>query len=342
MQFKDAAAHWLLKSILRLPKPLRKKIVAKGNWDIEGATLDEQLQVLLTIDKYTPNKEDYDPVKAREEGISRALVKPYSGEMDVRDRVVTAMQKAVPVRIYTPPTQHSNVAILFFHGGGFVWGSRDSYDEFCRHLSQSVHCKVISVEYRLAPENPFPSAVDDALASYQWLVDCHEELHLHNPKIVVAGDSAGGNLAAVLCQQAKLREMRQPDLQCLIYPSTDTRCISKSHQVYAEGFGLTASLINWAVNHYVPNFKDRELPLASPLLCKDFSQLAPAIVTLAGFDPLKDEGRDYADYLKNAGVPVSLLEHPTLCHGYINLTGVVKAADDATEQLFSEIRKQLY
>lgn len=342
MQLKQTAVLWLLQGILNSPKAIREKIVAGGNWEIENQTLDEKLQILLTLSKRMPNKEDFEPVVARREGIADLLVKEFHGQLDIRDRVITALQKAVPVRIYSPAKQkQSPAAILFFHGGGFVVGSRDTHDTFCRHLCESVHCKVISVEYRLAPENPFPAAVDDALAAYQWLVDSHEELHMKDPKIIVAGDSAGANLAAVLCQQAKLREMRQPDLQCLIYPSTDLRCIARSHQTFAEGFGLTEPLINWFVNHYVPNFKEREIPLASPLLCKDFSKLAPAIITIAGFDPLRDEGRDYGDKLRNAGVPTTMLEHPTLCHGYINLTRVIPAADEATEQLFSQLRQAI-
>ena len=233
----------------------------------------------------------------------------------------------IPVTRYRAGVE-SRGLILFFHGGGFTTGSRRSHDPLARRLAVGTGADVVSVEYRLAPENPFPAAVDDALAAWRGAVDAAPGWGIPSDRIVVAGDSAGGNLAAVVAQEVR-GEPITPMLQLLIYPKTDSVGEYGSAREFAKGYFLTGERIADFTDAYVPDPAQRADPRVSPLLAQDLSSLPPAHVVVAGFDPLRDEGIAYADALGAAGVPVTLQREGPLIHGFASMAAFSSVADQA-------------
>ncbi|MBR9865842.1 MAG: alpha/beta hydrolase [Oceanospirillales bacterium] len=231
-------------------------------------------------------------------------------------------------------------AVLYLHGGGFVVGSPRDYDGVVSHLSRWSGCLIVQVYYRLAPEHPYPAAVEDSYAALCWLADAATELGFKPGPIAVAGDSAGANLAAVCALLA--RDNAGPEIrqQTLIYPAAsgpDT--VYDSYAKYGEGYTLTNRSMAYFMGHYL---KDSAEPVDfrfAPLEADDLSDLPPALIQVAGFDPLRDEGMAYADALKQAGNPVSLTEYPQLVHGYISMSGAVAAAGLAVNEVAAAWRQ---
>jgi acetyl esterase len=248
-------------------------------------------------------------------------------------------------RHYQPPNVSGSQKpslLVFFHGGGFVIGDLDTHDEACRMLCRYAGVQVLSVDYRLAPEHPFPAAVDDALAAFRWAAAHASELGADAERVAVGGDSAGGNLSAVTAQLAARDGGPAPALQLLIYPAVDlTTARAASGRLFAEGFYLTENDRQWAARHYFSGSeRDATDPRASPALADDLSGLAPAVVITGGFDPLRDEGEAYAEALRKAGTRVVLDRAPELIHGFINMT-MVPAARDASLRLAGILRASL-
>ncbi len=226
-------------------------------------------------------------------------------------------------------------AIVYFHGGGFVTGDLDSHDALCRMVAAASRCLVVAVDYRLAPEYPFPAAVDDALTAYAWVHDHGEELGIDPGRIGVMGDSAGGNLAAVVAQVTRAgtgpTDVPPPVAQGLVYPVVDTRFGFESMQTLGEGFLLTRVDMEYFRDHYLPDRSDWENPLASPLLAEDLAGLAPALVVTAGFDPLRDDAVHYAEALRQAGVAVEERRYDDQIHGFMSMGIVPDSLAVATE-----------
>ena len=237
----------------------------------------------------------------------------------------------IPLRLYTPVAAGGDAlpAIVFFHGGGFVIGDLDCYDALCRTLANDSGCKIVSVDYRLAPEHPFPAAVEDAYAALKWVEKNGPSLGIDPNRLAVAGDSAGGNLAAVSCLTAKEKGGPRVAFQLLIYPVTSLHHDSDSAKAFGQGYMLNQPTIDWFYGHYVPGNADRDDPRLSPVNAKDVAGLPPAYVVTAGFDPLRDEGRAYAEKLKAAGVAVTHMDYPTMIHGFFNMQGLVPLATEA-------------
>ncbi len=227
---------------------------------------------------------------------------------------------------------------MFYHGGGFVIGSLDSYDSLCRALANRAACIVVSVDYRLAPEHKFPAAVDDALEAYQWVSDHASELGGDAQRLAIAGDSAGGNVTAVTAIDIRDEGDIAPLLQILIYPVTDGTPETPSHHEFAEGRLLTRGNILWFYDHYMAEPEDAKNPRFSPLLADDLSGLAPALVIVAGHDPLRDEGIAYAKRLKEAGVTVELSNYEGMVHGFISFADAVDQGKAAIEQVAAALR----
>lgn len=259
----------------------------------------------------------------------------------VRDIEVEGAAGSLRARHYTPiPDGAPQPLIVFFHGGGFVLGDLDSHDVPGRLLAHHAGAHVVSVDYRLAPEHPFPAAVDDASAALAWAFGNAASLGADPRRIAVAGDSAGGNLAAVASWQAARDGDRAPALQLLIYPATDFVTRSRSQQMFDEGFLLIRRDMDWFTEHYA-GAADQADPRLSILRAEPLAGVAPAFVVTAGFDPLRDEGEAYAERLRHAGVPVFVRRFPGLIHGFINMTGVSRTARDALVEVGGATRALL-
>ena len=278
--------------------------------------------------------------RVRREALVFSLVKT---EVDgVRELEIDGAAGPLRARHYRPhqlSASEKPPLLVFFHGGGFVIGDLDTHDEPCRMLCRHAGVQVLSVDYRLAPEHPFPAAVHDALAAFRWAVAHAPELGADADRVAVGGDSAGGNLSTVTAQLAARDGGPAPALQLLIYPAVDlTEARAASGRLFAEGFYLTENDRQWCTRHYFAgNERDATDPRASPALAEDLSGLAPAIVITAGFDPLRDEGEAYAEALRKAGTRVVLDRAPELIHGFINMT-TVPAARDAALRLAGIVR----
>ena len=239
----------------------------------------------------------------------------------------------VPIRAYRPAgTAKTEVlpALVFFHGGGWTIGDLDTHDPLCRSLANGARCEVFSVEYRLAPESPFPAAVDDCIAATEYVAGISK-----SRPIAVGGDSAGGNLAAVVALTLKPKIA----FQLLIYPATDQNLDTRSLVRNAEGFLLTRPLMERFRANYLPRREDYRDWRASPALAKSHAGLAPAFILTAGFDPLVDEGREYAELLASAGVEVEYRDYPDMIHGFILMGGVLDTANAAVDDCSAALRR---
>lgn len=257
---------------------------------------------------------------------------------EVRDFTVPAPAGRLPVRLYKPEGSDAVVPlVVYFHGGGWVIGSIEAYDPTCRELASASGCAVASVEYRLAPESVFPAAPEDCYAATRWLVENAAELGVDGERIAVAGDSAGGNLAAVVSLMARERGGPRISYQVLIYPAVDFAGDYSSREENAEGYFLTTRAMRWFSEHYLPGESEVKEALASPLLAADHSGLPPAIIVTAGFDPLRDEGEAYADKLREAGVEVKLTRYDGMIHGFVSMIGALDDARKAIAEMGSEL-----
>lgn len=256
---------------------------------------------------------------------------PYSGSIE--DRSIPGPDGELPVRVYTPAGDGPFPVLLYFHGGGFVVCNLDTHETICRLLSDQAACIVVSVDYRLAPEHPYPAAVEDCLAATRWAADHAAELGGDPARIAVAGDSAGGNLAAVVALRA--RDEGGPDLcgQLLIYPVTDHHEPgTPSYHENAEGYFLTRKGMEWFFDHYLGDDFDREDPHVFPLRASELDRLPPALVITAEYDPLRDEGDLYAKRLHEAGVDTVHLACEGMIHGFFGQVAIIdKAGEVVTE-----------
>jgi acetyl esterase len=274
-----------------------------------------------------PPSHELPPAEARrlnEEGAA-ALFGPVETVAEVTDHEVAG----VPTRIYDPAPGGSLPILVYFHGGGWVTGSVNSHDGVCRALANRARCRVASVDYRLAPEHPYPAAVDDSWAVTCWAVD-------QGSPVAVAGDSAGGCLAAVMALRA--RDAGLPlAFQLLVYPVMDHDFETPSYQVNAEGFGLSRAGMRWYWDQYLPE-GDRSDPAASPLRAPNLKGVAPAMVVVCEYDVLRDEGIAYHERLVQAGVPARLSTYQGMIHGFIRQPAVIDRARDLLDESGAAIR----
>jgi acetyl esterase len=250
---------------------------------------------------------------------------------------------ALPLRIYTPvpATSAPTPALVFFHGGGFIFGDLDTHDGLCRRLARESGCRVISVDYRLAPEHRFPAAVEDCYAATRWVADNAQRLQIDPRRMAVAGDSAGGNLAAVVCQTAM--RVGGPDiaLQVLICPVLDACAQTQSRRAFAQGYFLDKATIDWTMEHYCNPDDDLEDPRISPLRASDLAGLPAAHIHTAEFDPLRDEGQAYAERLEQAAVKVRYTCHLGMIHHFIGMADVVPYARAAVRAIGGAVKEAL-
>jgi acetyl esterase len=284
------------------------------------------------------------PLREAPVAVSRAAQwewQPYGGQPEPVARcethVIPAPSAEIPVVVYTPEGTGPFPALVVFHGGCWIVGNIEISDAPHRALANATGCVVVAVNYQKAPEHPFPIPLDDCSAAFAWTLDHASELDVDPSRVGVAGDSAGGNLAAALCIRARDAGGPAPAVQVLIYPAVDPALDTPSAREYAEGYGLTTADMRWSWEQYVPDPRNRSDPQASPLRAESLAGLPPAIVVTAEFDILRDEGRAYADRLEAAGVPVFRRHYDGTVHGFFTMAGAV----DECGQMLRDVANDL-
>jgi acetyl esterase len=278
---------------------------------------------------------DTDPNAVR--AMMNAAVMPSGIELaSVTDREIPGPGGAIPVRVYRPAGDAPKPVIVYYHGGGWVLGSLATHDGTCRRLADGADAVVVSVDYRMGPEDRFPAAVDDAYAALGWVADHADALGADATRLVVAGDSAGGNLAAVTAQRAR-DGGPAVRFQLLVYPVTDHEFTSVSMEENAQGYYLTRDAMRWFYGHYLNDPSDAEDPRVSPLRNPDLTGLPPAFVLTAQYDPLRDQGIAYADALRAAGNDVAMTMYEGLFHGFISMFDLIDAGKAAFDDAIAAI-----
>lgn len=264
----------------------------------------------------------------------------------VDDLMIDSADHSIPLRIYRPyKTGQSLPILVFYHGGGMVIGTLDGYDSLCRQLAKQSGSMIVSVDYRLAPEYKFPSAVEDAFTALKWVFSEAENWGGDPQAVGVAGDSAGGTLAAVVAILARdseeLQQYSELKFQLLIYPATAPMADSNSQYRCAEGFFLERPTILWFHESYIRSEEDRQDFRYAPLIAENHSGLPPTLVLVAGYDPLRDEGVAYAERLQKSGVDVELLEYPDMFHPFVSLAGILDEGRKAITDCAQRVKKYL-
>jgi len=342
-----AAEHRLVKFVCGLP-PRVQRLLFGPPPVLDGQRLAMDIHALLWLDRLVYDDgfgEGKDVAETRAERLKEARIVAHRPPIPMeRVEALELPGPAGPIRarLYTPPgAQDPAPLLVYLHGGGWVIGDLDTHDDPCRFLAANTGAKLLSVDYRLAPEHPFPAAAEDAFAAFGWAAANGERLGVDAGRIAVGGDSAGGNLAAAVCLMAREAGGPSPAMQLLIYPVTETAGTAASRRTFAEGFLLTRGDMDWFEDHYMPPGVDREDPRVALLNATDLSGLPPAYVAVAGFDPLRDEGEAYARRLREAGVQVALRHHPGLVHTFANLAAVCPSARQAMLEAAGAVRMGL-
>lgn len=299
---------------------------------IAGRALHPAARLLLTLSNMPPQPDLATLTPAESRAKSAAITKTFGfcgpRMRRVRDLTLQHPVGELPARLYEPRgALDRGPLVVYFHGGGFVDGTLDTADPLARFLAQQSRTRLLSVQYRKAPEHPFPEPVEDALFAFRWAVDHALELGADPSRVAVAGDSSGANLATVVCLLSADADGPKPTLQALIYPVVDASRKSGSFRLFGEGLGLTAAKYDWFLDHYCPPERRHDVRI-SPLLADDLSQLPPTVIITAGLDILRDEGREYARRLRDAGVTVTELEAADLFHGFARFFEILPPARD--------------
>jgi acetyl esterase len=347
-RFPPAFEHNVLKLACNLP-PWLQRLLFGPPPQLDGQTLASDIHSLLRIAAMARGDslaEGADLTDARVQRRYEAqVVAARPGiEMARREEIeVPGPAGAIPARLYVPPFPAGEPLplLVYYHGGGWVIGDLETHDAPCRFLAASSGVQVLAVDYRLAPEHPFPAAIEDAVAAYAWVGEQAERFGAGPGRIAVGGDSAGANLAAAVCLLARDAGLEPPAMQLLIYPVTDCSRQLPSRHLFREGFLLTRRDMDYFEDRYLPPGTDRSDPRVSVLQAGDLSRLPPAYVATAGFDPLRDEGEAYAERLREAGVQVALRRHPGLVHTFANLTAICPSARQAMLEAAGALRMGL-
>ena len=335
------------KLMAALPPKAQLRLSGKPPIQLDGQTLEPDVQLLLAMmeRQNNPPIETLPPPVAREAVLhqSQAFAGPEIAVKEVRDLEVDGAAGPIKARHYVPAEGGGpHPLIVYYHGGGFVICDLDTHDAPCRLLCKYAGAHVLSIDYRLAPEHPFPAAIEDSSAALRWAFDHVEELGADPNRIAVGGDSAGGNIATGMALLGRQGENPMPHFQLLIYPVTDFANHSSSRDMFAEGFFLTQSEMDWFHEHYALNSgADPSDPRLTPLGVEDLSGLPPAYLCTAGFDPLRDEGEEYARKLRAAGNRVVFRRFPGLIHGFANMTAASRSSRDAMVELAGSARAML-
>ena len=318
---RDGFENLLVRGLSALPRPAQQLLGGPRPVRIDGQQLEPEVQLTLRLLKLSGRSafEELPVAEARAEIRREAAL--YSGAPipieQVEEVEVPGAAGPLPARLYSPSGLPPAAPLLvYLHGGGWVVGDLDTHDQPCRFLAVQAGVRVLSVDYRLAPEHPFPAAVEDSVAAARHAIEEAARFGADPARVAIGGDSAGGNLAAAAARLLMIDGGPVPAYQLLIYPVTDLTRKRESYRLFGEGFFLTERQMDWYRNHYLPDGTDASDPRASPILASNLSGLPPAYVVTAGFDVLRDEGEDYAGLLRDAGVEVTATREPGLIHGF--------------------------
>jgi acetyl esterase/lipase len=303
--------------------------------------LDPQAKKLLDAMPPMPDFSTLDLALVRagmEQGIFAGEPEPVAA---VANRTIPGSAGEIPVRVYTPVGKGPFPGLVFFHGGGFVLCSLDSHDGQCRALANAAGCVVVSVDYRLAPEHPYPAAPEDCYAATQWVAKNGSELGIDTARLAIGGDSAGGNLTAVTALLARDRGGPPLRFQLLIYPVTDFAFDTSSYRENAEGYFLTEGMMRWFWDQYLPDVSRGAEPYASPLRAADLSGLPPGLCITAEYDPLRDEGERYAARLREAGVDCRTSCYDGMFHGFFAMGALLDKARAGIAEAGAALRAAL-
>ncbi len=341
----DRATGAVARSLHKLPAKVKPKLSGGEPIVVDGLTLDPDVQLMLAARKLAGEPELHElPVpRAREEYRRQfiSIAPPPVRVYDVQELTVPGPAGDIPARLYSPPPREGGLPMLVhYHGGGHVVGDPDTCDTASRLVAHHAEMAVLSVDYRMGPEHPFPAAAQDAQAAFEFALAEADRFGVDADRIAVGGDSAGGNLGTVVAQQARDAGARGPAFQWLIYPAVDLTRRRESFELFGEDFLLTETLIHWFRDNYMVGGDLTDVRV-SPGLAEDLSGLPPAYVATGGFDPLRDEAEDYAGRLREAGVSVALQRFGSLPHGFANLTGIAPAAHHAMLQTIGALRMGL-
>ena len=332
----------LVRALAGLPDGLLRVMVGRPVV-IDGQELHVEAQLGLRLLELggSPPLETLSVVEARGQvaADARAFEGPKCALSRVEEVIVGGAAGPLRARLYVPDGGSRDGGLLvYFHGGGFVVCDLETHDNTCRFLARHVGVAVLSVDYRRAPENRFPAAIEDALVAFQFALEHATDFGADPARVAVGGDSAGGNLAAgVACLTASQRSAA-PAFQLLFYPWLDLSRKRASYDLFGDGFYLTERELDWYKSHYLTQESDALDPRCSPLLTKELATVAPAYVATAGFDPLRDEGEEYAARLREAGVPVAVRRHPSLIHAFVNAIGIGHIGRDALLEAAGALR----
>lgn len=329
-------------AILRLPQPIIKILIGKPI-HVDGQTMDPVVQFMVKYfvehePGYIPSVEE----ERREFDIQGSwFAHDPEPSVSITTWTVSGPNGEIPCEIHRPAALPAKLApaLLYFHGGGYVSGSLDSHRNLCRQLSHDLNCAVVAVDYRLAPEHKFPVGINDCLASYDAVVMQAPELGFDPKRISVGGDSAGGNAAAVIAQQRK-SSPHPPKFQALWVPWLDMSRQTPSYESMGEGFFLEKKKMEWYTQKYLGSEEDSLNPLASPIL-GNVEGICPAAIFSAGFDPLRDEGRNYFEKLKAAGVPCDYKLYESVIHPFINVAGKISVAGKAFDDAITVLKEHM-
>ena len=342
MKLSEKLQRAALRRVFSLPPRMLRGIAGRPIASPDGLALGMHEQILLRAIKIVGHSEapDVGVTRARIELDRSAPIVDFDPMplASVKGRTIPGPGGSIPIRIYQPEGEHGPKPVLvFFHGGGFVVGSIESHHGVCGALASKANAIVVSVGYRLAPEHRFPAAVDDAVAATRWVIREAASFGGDPRAVSVGGDSAGGNLSAVVAQVTRADAVR-PVFQLLVYPATDLTRAMPSHRMFSDGFMLTKRSLDFYLDQYLNDESEKTDPRGSPLFAKDFSGLPPAMVLTAGFDPLRDEGRAYADALRSAGVQVEYRCLEGSVHGFFSFGGAMDHARRAVDAAAAAIR----
>ncbi len=302
--------------------------------------------VLLVLDMIRlagrPPFEQLTPAEAREAYMkSRAVLQPEPEPVaEARDLAAPGPHGPIPLRLYRPDGAPGPLpGLIYYHGGGWLLGGLDSHDGVCRRFANAARCVVVSVDYRMAPEHKFPAAVDDCAAATAWAIGQAATLGIDPARVAVGGDSAGGNLAAVMALMARDGSLPKLAFQLLIYPATDMTMTTVSSQTVGPGVPLTSATMKWFIDHYMRGPADLTDWRASPIRAASVAGTAPALVLTAAADPLRDEGIAYAARLEREGVRTTAIHLTDQIHGFMSMGKVIRAADTAIDMMAASLRR---